>query len=204
METTDNWIVAGVDEAGRGCLAGPVYAAAVILGKARFRGLDDSKKLSPERREELFPQIQERVLAWSIARAEVEEIDRLNILRASLLAMKRAVETLHTQPHEALVDGNQPPPLTCKITTVVDGDALHRCIMAASVLAKVARDREMRRLDAEHPGYGFAQHKGYGTQEHVIALRSLGPCAIHRRSFAPVAQSEFNFDAFPYAVTVES
>ena len=203
MEIAENWIVAGVDEAGRGCFAGPVYAAAVIIGKARFRGLDDSKKLSAQRREELFPQIQERVLAWSIARAEVEEIDRLNILRASLLAMKRAVESLSVQPHEALVDGNQPPELNCKITTVVDGDALHRCIMAASVLAKVARDREMRRLDAEHPGYGFAQHKGYGTQEHVSALRTLGPCAIHRRSFAPVAQREFNFDAYPYAVTIE-
>lgn len=180
--------VAGVDEAGRGCLAGPVYAAAVILGEPKLRGLDDSKKLTALQREDLFPRIQQRALAWAIGRAEVEEIDRLNILQASLLAMKRAVEALSLQPVEALVDGNQPPRLSCKVTTVVDGDALHPCIMAASILAKVARDREMRRLCTEFPGYGFSQHKGYGTPEHLRALRAHGPCAIHRRSFAPVAQ----------------
>lgn len=188
-------LIAGVDEAGRGCLAGPVYAAAVILGGCRIRGLDDSKKLSAEKREVLFEKIQTRAWACAIGRAEVEEIDRINILQASLLAMQRAVSALHTPPHEAWVDGNQPPKLACKVKTIVDGDALHAEIMAASILAKVARDREMQRLDAQYPGYGLAQHKGYGTRQHVSALRALGPCAIHRRSFSPVAQTEI--DLFP-------
>lgn len=181
-------LIAGVDEAGRGCLAGPVYAAAVILGPARIEGLNDSKKLSEVRRERLFERIQAEALACAIARAEVEEVDRLNILQASLLAMQRAVAALPVAPHEAWVDGNQPPKLACRVKTVIDGDALHAEIMAASILAKVARDREMLALDVQYPGYGLAQHKGYGTAVHMRALRQLGPCAIHRRSFAPVAQ----------------
>lgn len=181
--------VAGVDEAGRGCLAGPVYAAAVILGPRPILGLNDSKQLSAVRREHLVPEIQAAALAWAVARAEVEEVDRLNILQASLLAMRRAVAALGVAPAEALVDGNQPPRLDCRVTTVIDGDALHPCIMAASILAKVARDQEMLQLDQRYPGYGLAQHKGYGTRQHLQALREHGPTEIHRRSFAPVAQA---------------
>ena len=189
MNANAGVLIAGVDEAGRGCLAGPVYAAAVILGEARIDGLDDSKKLKPAQRDRLFERIQAEVLACAIARAEVEEVDRLNILQASLLAMQRAVAALAVQPHEAWVDGNQPPRLACRVKTIIDGDALHAEIMAASILAKVARDREMITLDAQYPGYGLAQHKGYGTAVHMRALRELGPSAIHRRSFAPVAQA---------------
>lgn len=182
-------IVAGVDEAGRGCLAGPVYAAAVVLNPdLEIKGLNDSKKLSAAAREKLFDRIQHGALAWSIARAESHEIDSINILQASLLAMKRAVETLTHAPHEALVDGNQAPKLNCKVTTIIDGDALEPSIMAASILAKVARDREMERLEAEFPGYGFAKHKGYGTAQHLAALRELGVTSIHRMSFAPCAK----------------
>ena len=189
MSAETQQFVAGVDEAGRGCLAGPVYAAAVILDPARvIPGLNDSKKLSAAAREKLFDQIQQNALAWSIARAEREEIDNINILQASLLAMKRAVETLAHAPHEALVDGNQAPKLNCKVTTIIDGDALEPSIMAASILAKVARDREMDRLDIEFPGYGFAKHKGYGTAQHMTALRQLGLTPIHRMSFAPCAK----------------
>lgn len=189
-------LIAGVDEAGRGCLAGPVYAAAVILAPDHgIAGLNDSKKLSASARERLFGQIQSKAMAWSIARAESEEIDRINILQASLLAMQRAVETLTVQPLEARVDGNQPPRLRCKVTTVIDGDAIHEEIMAASILAKVARDREMLRLDAVFPGYGLAQHKGYGTAVHLRALRELGPTTIHRMSFSPCAQVALLFGA---------
>lgn len=189
-------LVAGVDEAGRGCLAGPVYAAAVILAADHgIVGLNDSKQLSEKKRERLFDEIQSKALSWSIARAEAGEIDRINILQASLLAMQRAVETLSVTPQEARVDGNQPPKLRCKVTTVIDGDAIHQEIMAASILAKVARDREMLRLDAEFPGYGLAQHKGYGTAVHMRALRELGPTIIHRMSFAPCAQVALSFGA---------
>lgn len=181
-------LIAGVDEAGRGCLAGPVYAAAVILAEARIPGLNDSKKLSAVQRERLFDQIHVQAFACSIARAEAAEVDRINILQASLLAMKRAVAGLHTAPQEAWVDGNQPPQLDCRVKTIVDGDALHAEIMAASILAKVARDREMQNLETQYPGYGFAQHKGYGTAAHMRALRELGPCEIHRMSFAPCAR----------------
>ncbi|HUP92081.1 MAG TPA: ribonuclease HII [Solimonas sp.] len=190
MDPSRPTLIAGIDEAGRGCLAGPVYAGAVILGKVRIRGLDDSKKLLPERREELFEKIQRRALAWAVGIATVEEVDRINILRASLLAMARAVAALHTAPEEAWVDGNQPPTLPCRIRMVIGGDGLHPCIMAASIVAKVARDREMRRLDSEFPGYGFAQHKGYATPEHRQALRVLGPSTMHRMSFAPCAQAD--------------
>jgi ribonuclease HII len=182
-------LIAGVDEAGRGCLAGPVYAAAVILAPDHgIKGLNDSKKLSAAARKKLFDRIQQGAMGWSIARAESHEIDSINILQASLLAMKRAVETLPQAPHEALVDGNQAPRLNCKVTTIIDGDALEPSIMAASILAKVARDREMDRLDIEFPGYGFAKHKGYGTAQHMTALRQLGVTSIHRMSFAPCAK----------------
>ena len=184
-------LVAGIDEAGRGCLAGPVYAAAVILDPGHgIRGLDDSKQLSAAVRERLFDQIQQRALAFAIARAEVEEIETLNILHASMLAMQRAAEALNPAPLHCLVDGNRLPKFTFSAEAVVEGDAIHSPIMAASILAKVARDREMQRLDAEYPGYGFARHKGYGTPEHLVALRRLGPTAIHRRGFAPVMQME--------------
>jgi ribonuclease HII len=193
-------LIAGVDEAGRGCLAGPVYAAAVILGEAHgISGLNDSKKLSAEARSRLFEQIQARALCWSIARAESHEIDRINILQASLLAMKRAVESLKLAPVEALVDGNQAPRLACKVSTIIDGDALEPAIMAASILAKVARDREMQKLDAEFPGYGLAQHKGYGTPQHLRALRELGPSIIHRMSFAPCVKAGLFFVPSPLA-----
>jgi ribonuclease HII len=186
-------VVAGVDEAGRGCLAGPVCAAAVVLGKARIRGLDDSKKLSALQRDKLYEKITARAQCWSVAFGSVEEIDRINILQASLLAMCRAVASLAHAPHEALVDGNQPPQLACKVTTVIGGDALHPAIMAASILAKVTRDREMVALHERYPGYGFAQHKGYGTPEHLLALGLMGPSPIHRRTFAPVMQTSFLF-----------
>lgn len=185
-------LVAGLDEAGRGSLAGPVYAAAVILQKGHgIRGLDDSKKLKPAEREKLFDRIQKRAVAFAVARAELEEIDRLNILHASMLAMRRAVEALQPAPLHCLVDGDRlPPGLPCSGEAVIGGDGLHASIMAASILAKVARDREMRRLDEEYPGYGFAQHKGYGTPDHLAALRRLGVCPLHRMSFAPCAQRE--------------
>lgn len=179
--------IAGVDEAGRGCLAGPVYAAAVILAEP-IEGLNDSKQLSAQRREQLFPQIQSRARAWCIASADVAEVDRINILQATFLAMRRAIEGLQVPPELALVDGNQSPRLPCAVRTIVDGDALEPSIMAASILAKVARDRHLLELDRLYPGYGFAQHKGYGTPQHLTALRTLGPSAVHRMSFAPCAQ----------------
>ena len=178
----------GVDEAGRGPLAGAVYAAAVVLdpGRPRINGLLDSKMLDPETREKLSERIKERALAWSIASASVEEIDAINILRASLLAMKRAVESLGMEPDEVCVDGNMLPPVALRCRAIVKGDQLVAAISAASILAKVARDAEMARLDERYPGYGFASHKGYSTPEHLAALRALGPCDIHRRSFEPV------------------
>lgn len=182
-------LVCGVDEAGRGPLAGPVYAAAVILDPRQpVAGLADSKQLSARQRELLSVAIRSRALAWAIAAASVEEIDTLNILRASLLAMRRAVEALSVRPDEALVDGNQAPTLAIACRTVVGGDRLHPSISAASILAKTARDAELIALDASYPQYGFARHKGYGTPQHLLALRVHGPCAIHRRTFGPVAQ----------------
>lgn len=181
-------LACGVDEAGRGPLAGAVYAAAVILDPARpIRGLKDSKVLTPERREELALRIKDRAQAWAVASADVEEIDRLNILQATLLAMKRAVEGLSVAPDMALVDGNQAPRLQCWIETVIDGDAKIPSISAASILAKTARDAALVELHALYPMYGFDQHKGYATPEHLARLRQHGPCAVHRRSFAPVA-----------------
>lgn len=184
----DPRLLCGVDEAGRGPLAGAVFAAAVVLDpkRPRINNLLDSKVLDPETREKLAARIKERALAWSIASASVEEIDAINILRASLLAMKRAVEALGLQPDEVCVDGNMLPPISGPCRAIVKGDQLVAAISAASILAKVARDAEMTLLDARYPGYGFASHKGYSTPEHLAALRSLGPCDIHRRSFEPV------------------
>ncbi len=181
--------VAGVDEAGRGPLAGAVYAAAVVLHPDRpVPGVDDSKKLKEGDRERLAGIIRRDAECWHVAWAGVEEIDRLNILQATLLAMRRAVEGLARTPGHVLVDGNRLPRLACPATAIVGGDALEPAISAASILAKVARDDEMRRLDREFPGYGFARHKGYGTKQHLEALRRLGPCPVHRRSFAPVSR----------------
>ena len=181
-------VVCGVDEAGRGPLAGPVYAAAVILDPARrVNGLADSKILTAERREVLASRIKERAIAWSVAFATVEEIDRLNIFHASMLAMRRAVQALGTRPEEAWIDGKScPPELGCPARAFVDGDAKHKPISAASILAKTARDAEMTVLHARYPQYGFDKHKGYGTPEHLHALGRLGPCEIHRRSFYAV------------------
>lgn len=180
-------LIAGVDEVGRGPLAGPVVAAAVILHPRRpIEGLADSKKLSEKRRDALDLEIRERALCWALGRAEPEEIDRINILQASLLAMQRAVAALHTAPGLALVDGNRAPRLSCRVQTIVGGDAIEPVISAASIIAKVARDREMIELDARYPGYGLARHKGYPTKQHIEALQRLGVSEIHRRSFGPV------------------
>lgn len=182
--------IAGVDEVGRGCLAGPVYAAAVILPAGHgIAGLNDSKKLSAAQRERLVPLIEQAALAWAIGVASVAEIDQLNILQATFVAMRRAVAALALQPARCRVDGNQNPRLLQPTEMIIGGDALHAEIMAASILAKVARDAEMQRLDAEHPGYGLAQHKGYGTPLHLAALRRQGASAVHRMSFAPCGQA---------------
>ena len=183
-------LIAGVDEVGRGPLAGPAVAAAVILDETRpIEGLADSKTLSAYRREELSVLIRERALCWALGRAEVEEIDRLNILQASLLAMQRAVMALTLQPQLVLVDGNQAPSLAYPVTTVIRGDATVPSISAASILAKVARDAEMCDLDRRYPGYGFSVHKGYPTRAHIDALQKQGASPIHRRSFGPVRRA---------------
>jgi len=185
----DTRVVCGVDEAGRGPLAGPVVAAAVILDPARaIDGLRDSKKLSQARREALAIVIRDGSLGWAIGQASVAEIDELNILQASLLAMRRAVEALPVAPTLARVDGNQPPRLACGIELIVGGDATEACISAASILAKVERDRLMLSLHSLHPEYGFDRHKGYGTALHLESLRRHGACSEHRRSFAPVRE----------------
>jgi ribonuclease HII len=179
--------LAGVDEAGRGPLAGDVVAAAVMLDPARpVPGLRDSKKLTAARRETLAALIRERALAWAVARASVVEIDRLNILHAAMLAMHRAVQALQPQPGYVLVDGNRLPRWSYAAEPVVGGDDRVPAIAAASILAKVQRDRELVELDAHYPGYGFAAHKGYPTPAHLAALRALGVTPVHRRSFAPV------------------
>lgn len=177
----------GVDEAGRGPLAGAVFAAAVILDPTRpIEGLADSKALTPARREVLAQAIRDRSLAWAIASASAEEIDALNILQATLTAMARAIEALPVAPTEVWVDGNQRPRTAVVCRAIVRGDALVPTISAASILAKTARDAEMRALELAYPGYGFARHKGYPTPDHLEAIARLGPCPIHRRSFAPV------------------
>lgn len=185
-------LTAGIDEAGRGPLAGPVVAAAVILDRGRpIRGIADSKVLSPEIRADLALQIQERCLACGLGWADACEVDSLNILQATLLAMRRALLGLHCVPAHVIVDGDRCPslaglPFDCSIEAVVAGDASVECVGAASILAKVARDRFMCDLEARYPGYGFAGHKGYGTPGHLAALRRLGPSPVHRQSFAPV------------------
>ena len=177
-------LICGVDEAGRGPLAGPVCAAAVILPPdAELPGLNDSKKLSEKKRELLFPLIQEQAVAWSVAFASVEEIEELNILRATFLAMNRAIAGLDPKPDLALIDGNQNREIAMPSRTVIHGDARCACIAAASILAKVSRDRLMKELALKYPQYGFEKHKGYGTKAHYAALREYGPCPIHRRSF---------------------
>jgi ribonuclease HII len=182
--------ICGVDEAGRGPLAGPVYAAAVILDAARpIEGLQDSKLLSASRREVLEISIRENALAFSIALANVEEIDRLNILQATMLAMRRAVEMLGVRPDEAWIDGNRCPKLACRSRAIVRGDRLHPVISAASILAKTARDAEMRLMHERFPQYCFDRHKGYPTPEHLALLEKHGPSEIHRRSFAPVRRT---------------
>lgn len=187
LEANTDMILVGVDEAGRGPLAGPVVAAAVVLDvTSPIDGLADSKTLSAARREMLASQIREHAFAWALGMASVAEIDQLNILQATLLAMQRAVEGLGVQPGLALVDGNRAPRLSCPVRTIVRGDSLVQSISAASILAKVARDAIMLNLDGDYPGYGFAIHKGYPTAAHRQALELLGPSAVHRRSFGPV------------------
>lgn len=181
--------IAGVDEAGRGPLAGPVVVAAVVLGPGRtpINGLGDSKQLSAERRETLYARIVERALAWSVVFVEVDEIDRLNIFQATMAGMQRAVSAVAHQAELARIDGNAlPRGLPCPAEALIGGDGRDRAIMAASILAKVSRDRHMRALHAQWPQYGFDEHKGYGTPAHLAALAAHGPCPQHRRSFAPV------------------
>jgi ribonuclease HII len=183
-------LIAGIDEAGRGPLAGPVFAAAVILepGK-RIRGLKDSKLVPPDERERLADIIRRKAVAWAVASCDVAVIDSLNILQATMLAMRRAFDALGVVPVEALVDGDRTPPITgCPVHPIIKGDRYVPAISAASILAKTSRDALLVELDREYPAYGFAQHKGYATPEHLAALNRHGPCPIHRRSFAPVAQ----------------
>ena len=183
-------LVAGVDEVGRGPLCGAVVTAAVILDPNRpILGLNDSKKLTEARREKLFDEICEKALSWHIARAEVEEIDELNILHATMLAMQRAVEGLSITPNLAMIDGNRCPVLTMPAEAVVKGDSKVPAIAAASILAKVSRDREMAAFELQYPGYGIGGHKGYPTSVHLEALERLGPIPIHRRSFGPVRRA---------------
>jgi len=186
-EAFDNRFIAGVDEVGRGPLIGAVVAAAVILDPERpIEGLADSKRLTEKRRNLLEAEIQEKALAWALGRAEVEEIDQINILQASMLAMRRAVEALPIAATHALIDGNRCPELPCSAEAIVGGDGTVPVISAASIIAKVARDREMIELDRAFPGYGLAQHKGYPTKAHLEALQKLGVTPIHRRTFGPV------------------
>jgi len=182
-------LVAGVDEAGRGPLAGPVFAAAVILDDLLpIKGLADSKKLTAKKREHLYDIIKAQALCFCVATASVEEIDQLNILQATLLAMQRAVKGLRLKPSKVLVDGNRLPVLDIRAEAIVKGDSTVPSISAASILAKVERDRWCVEVDAQFPNYGFLTHKGYGTQMHLRALQEHGPCVLHRRSFAPVAK----------------
>jgi ribonuclease HII len=187
-------ITAGVDEAGRGPLAGEVYAAAVILNPDDYiDGLRDSKKLSPKRRSDLSIQIKRRALAWSVSFASVEEIDELNILNATLLAMKRAVEGLDVSPEIALVDGNRAPSLKeIEVLTIINGDQKEACISAASIIAKVARDERLIALDHMYPNWGFKRHKGYGTKIHIEAIRRYGVTPLHRKSFEPIKSMKFD------------
>lgn len=196
IKRVENGIVCGIDEAGRGPWVGRVYAAAVIFDDDVFiEGLDDSKKLSESKREQLFDEIISKASAHSVAYAEVEEIEQLNILQATFLAMERAFQGLQTTPTLALVDGNRLPPLPCQIETVVKGDSKSASIAAASILAKVSRDRYMNELDREYPEYGFSAHKGYGTPAHIAALQKYGVTPVHRRSF--LKKQEAKLGKFP-------
>jgi len=184
------FLEAGVDEAGRGPLAGPVVVAAVILPASyRLESLDDSKRLTALRRERLAPQIERQAISFAVEFVEVDEIDRVNILQATMNGMQRVVENLKPAPQRALIDGNRAPPLSCEVRTVVGGDALIASISAASVLAKVYRDRLMLSMHGLYPDYGFDRHKGYPTAHHLERLKTLGPCPIHRKSFAPVRKA---------------
>ena len=184
------FLEAGVDEAGRGPLAGPVVVAAVILPASyQLESLDDSKRLTALKRERLAPQIESQAISFAVEFVEVDEIDRVNILQATMNGMQRAVENLKPAPQRALIDGNRAPPLSCEVRTVVGGDALIASISAASVLAKVYRDRLMLSMHGLYPDYGFDQHKGYPTAHHLERLKALGPCPIHRTSFAPVRKA---------------
>lgn len=197
-------LLAGVDEAGRGPLAGPVVAAAVILDDTRrIRGLADSKVLTPLQRERLYDQIREKALCCAVGEASVAEIDTLNILHATMLAMKRAVEGLRLKPAKVLVDGNRLPTLDVLCEAIVGGDASVRSISAASIVAKVTRDRMLAQLHEEFPQYGFASHKGYGTPEHLQALKVHGPCLHHRRGFSPVAASLAFADGAAVTIAVQ-
>lgn len=179
--------VCGIDEAGRGPWAGPVFAAAVIFRAGDYpEGLDDSKRLTETRRDLLAERIRDQAMAWSLASASAEEIDRVNILRATSLAMQRCLDQLDPAPAWALVDGNYRFPLSCQVRPIVKGDSQSVSIAAASILAKTARDKYMRDLDEKYPGYGFARHKGYGVKTHALALSRLGPCPEHRASFKPI------------------
>jgi ribonuclease HII len=185
-----SFLIAGVDEAGRGPLAGPVVVAAVILPvNYALDSLDDSKRLSASRRERLVPMIEAQAIAYAVEFIDVEEIDRVNILQATLNGMQRAVESLDPAPQRAMIDGNRAPALSCEVETVIGGDGLIASISAASILAKVYRDRLMLTMHDEYPGYGFDRHKGYPTAHHLACLKTLGPCPIHRRSFAPVRKA---------------
>ncbi|MDB6063151.1 MAG: rnhB [Verrucomicrobiaceae bacterium] len=198
-------LLAGVDEVGRGPLAGDVVAAAVILHPTKkIKGLADSKKLSEKRREELYGEICATATSWAVARASVAEIDTINILQASLLAMHRAVELLHVQPEHVMVDGNQLPRWSYSCEAIVQGDDKIKAISAASIIAKVTRDREMQQFDAHYPGYGFAAHKGYGTRDHLAALKKFGATPLHRRSFAPVRAVLEAFAAVDASISNES
>lgn len=191
-------MICGVDEAGRGPLCGSVVAAAVILDPEQpVPGLADSKKLSEKQRERLAPLIRQRALAWAVGEASVAEIDHLNILHATMLAMKRAVEGLGIVPHEVLVDGNRCPDLALPTRAIVKGDSLEAAISAASILAKTVRDEQMRELDRRYPQYGFATHKGYPTAAHLAALKRFGASEVHRRSFAPVRAILLNPPLWP-------
>ncbi len=196
IKRAENGIICGIDEAGRGPWVGRVYAAAVIFDDNVFiEGLDDSKKLSESKREQLFDEIISKASAYSIAYAEAEEIEQFNILQATFLAMERAFQGLQTAPALALVDGNMLPPLPCRTETVVKGDGKSASIAAASILAKVSRDRYMKELDREYPEYGFSAHKGYGTAAHIAALQKYGVTPVHRRSF--LKKQEAKLGKFP-------
>jgi len=189
FNSVEHGMMAGVDEVGRGPLAGPVIAAAVILDTENpIQGLMDSKKISEKKRIFLAKEIREKALAWAMGRAEHDEIDSMNILQASLLAMKRAIESLSIKPELVLIDGIYRPDIDCKVVPIIKGDSKVPAISAASIIAKVARDNEMIALDSEYPGYGFSQHKGYPTKMHINALKELGVSLIHRKSFSPVKQ----------------